>query len=94
MLIIFVISKSPLEELTLETVVVVSVVDAFDVEFVVLLDVDELVLELLVFELLVFELLVFVFEVFDAVLLAEFVFSEDVAEFPSAELSVKFKSTA
>ena len=89
MLIIFVISKSPLEELTLETVVVVSVVDAFDVEFVVLLDVDELVLELLVFELLVF-----VFEVFDAVLLAEFVFSEDVAEFPSAELSVKFKSTA
>ena len=35
MLIIFVISKSPLEELTLETVVVVSVVDAFDVEFVV-----------------------------------------------------------
>ena len=80
MLIIFVISKSPIEELTLETVVVVSVVDAFDVEFVVLLDVDELVLELLVFELLVF-----VFEVFDAVLLAEFVFSEDVAEFPSDE---------
>ena len=89
MLIIFVISKSPLEELTLETVVVVSVVDAFDVEFVVLLDVDELVLELLVFELLVF-----VFEVFDAVLLAELVFSEDVAELPSDELSVKFKSTA
>ena len=98
----FVISKSSLEELTFDTVVLGVVVESdvlvFDVlfcdiefEFAFVLEIS---FEVFVFAFVLVLVLVFVFVSLLVELIAVFVFSEEAEVFSEIELSVKFKSTA